>query len=118
MMRVARRAETFLAAGVKYFTSQYRWAQLQHLFAPTCEVPHVCPVCGRLTSSLRAKRWGSSMLDIATRKGLAALAYERAELETDSEEHPIFLADDGDSHFAPASRWYEALFRYPSTLVW
>jgi hypothetical protein len=57
------------------------------------------------------------MLDIATRQELAALAYERAELETDSQEHPIVLADDGE-HFGSTRRWYDALFRYPSTLAW
>ena len=55
------------------------------------------------------------MLDIATRKELAALAYERA--ETDSSDQPIFLADDGE-HFGSTRRWYDALFRYPSTLAW
>jgi hypothetical protein len=57
------------------------------------------------------------MLDIATRKELAALAYERAELENHSQEHPLFLADD-DEHFGSTRRWYDALFRYPSTLAW
>ena len=57
------------------------------------------------------------MLDIATRKELAALAYERAELENHSQEHPLFLAEDGE-HFGSARRWYDALFRYPSTLAW
>jgi hypothetical protein len=58
------------------------------------------------------------MLDIATRKELAALVYERAELETDSQEHPFILADDADEHFAPIRPWYEALLRYPGTLAW
>ncbi|HEV2547230.1 MAG TPA: hypothetical protein VGU20_07825 [Stellaceae bacterium] len=55
------------------------------------------------------------MLDIATRKELAALVYERAELETDSPDHPIFLADDGE-HFAPTRRWYDVLL-HPGALV-
>ncbi|HEV2547861.1 MAG TPA: hypothetical protein VGU20_11015 [Stellaceae bacterium] len=57
------------------------------------------------------------MLDIATPKELAALAYERAELETDSQEDPAILADD-DEHFGSTRRWYDSLFRYPSTLAW
>ena len=58
------------------------------------------------------------MLDMATRKELAALAYERAELGTDGQEHPIVFADDGEKHFGSTRRWYDALLRYPSTLVW
>jgi hypothetical protein len=58
------------------------------------------------------------MLDMATRKELAALAYERAELGTDSEEHPIFLADDGERHSQSTRRWYDALLQWPMALVW
>jgi hypothetical protein len=58
------------------------------------------------------------MLDIATRKELAALAYERAELETDSYEHPIFIADVGERHSESARRWYDAVLRWPMALVW
>jgi hypothetical protein len=58
------------------------------------------------------------MLDVATRKELAALAYERAELETDCQEHPIFLADDGERHSESARQWYDALLRWPIALVW
>jgi hypothetical protein len=56
------------------------------------------------------------MLDLATRKELAALAYERAERE--SEQDPIFLADDGEEHFAPTRRWYDALLLRASSRVW
>ena len=58
------------------------------------------------------------MLDLATRKELAALVYERAEYETECQDNFTLLADDGDKHFAPTRRWYDALFRYPSTLAW
>jgi hypothetical protein len=58
------------------------------------------------------------MLDMATRKELAALAYERAELETNSEGHPIFLAEDGERHFESTRPWYGALLRWPIALVW
>jgi hypothetical protein len=58
------------------------------------------------------------MLDMATRKELAALAYERAELEPDSQEHPIFLADDGERDSESMRRWYDALLRWPIALVW
>ena len=57
-------------------------------------------------------------MDMATRKELAALAYERAELGTDSEEHPIFLADDGERHSQSTRPWYDALLRWPMALVW
>jgi hypothetical protein len=57
------------------------------------------------------------MLDMATRKELAALAYERAELETDSQAHPIFIADDGEWHSESTRRWYDALMRWPMALV-
>ena len=49
------------------------------------------------------------MLDLATRKELAALVYARAEAETKSEENLTLLADDGDEHFAPTRRWYDSL---------
>ena len=58
------------------------------------------------------------MLDMATRKELAALAYERAELEADGQGHPIFLADDGERHSKSTRRWYDALLRWPIALVW
>jgi hypothetical protein len=58
------------------------------------------------------------MLDPATRKELAVLLYERAESETESQDNLTFLADDGDKYFAPTRPWYDALFRYPSTLAW
>ena len=52
-------------------------------------------------------------MDIATRKELAALAYERAELETDGQAHPIFIADDGERPSESTKRWYAALLRWP-----
>ena len=55
-------------------------------------------------------------MDMATRKELAALAYERAELETNG--RPIFLADDGERHSKSTRRWYDALLRWPLALVW
>ena len=55
-------------------------------------------------------------MDLATRKELAALAYERA--ETESDQCPIFVPDDGEEHFAPTRRWYDALLLRASTLVW
>jgi hypothetical protein len=55
------------------------------------------------------------MLDLATRKELAALVYEHA--ETEGEQDPVILTDDGEEHFGPARRWYEALLLSPGTLV-
>jgi hypothetical protein len=52
------------------------------------------------------------MLDLATRKELAALVYARAEDETESEENLTLPADDGNDHFAPTRRWYDALLRH------
>ena len=49
------------------------------------------------------------MLDLATRKELAALVYARAEDETESEDNLALLADDAVEHFAPTRRWYDAL---------
>jgi hypothetical protein len=43
---------------------------------------------------------------------------ERAEHGTESQDNPTIPADDRDRHFAPRRRWYDALFRYPSTLAW
>ena len=51
-------------------------------------------------------------------KELVAHVCERAEHGTESQDNPTLLADDGDRHFAPTRRWYDALFRYPSTLAW
>jgi hypothetical protein len=53
-----------------------------------------------------AKRGGSTMLDLPAHKELAALAYERAEAET--EQELILLAADGEEHVAPAARWYHS----------
>ena len=55
------------------------------------------------------------MLDMATRKELAALVYERA--ETDGEQDFIFLPDDGADHFGATIPWYQALLLCPSALV-
>jgi hypothetical protein len=55
------------------------------------------------------------MLDMATRKELAALVYERA--ETDCEQDRIFLPDDGADHFEATIPWYQALLLWPSALV-
>ncbi|HEV2550707.1 MAG TPA: hypothetical protein VGU20_25570 [Stellaceae bacterium] len=57
------------------------------------------------------------MLDLATRKELAALVYERAELEPESQDSAIFLADDGAEPFAPRGKWYDALLLYPGSIV-
>jgi hypothetical protein len=55
------------------------------------------------------------MLDLATRKELAALVYEHA--ETGNEDDVVFLADDGEERFGSTRRWYEALLLCPGTLV-
>jgi len=51
------------------------------------------------------------MLDMATRKELAALVYERA--ETDGEQDLIFLPDDGEDHFGATIPLYQALLLCP-----
>jgi hypothetical protein len=56
------------------------------------------------------------MLDLATRKELAALVYERA--ETEGDQDVAFLSDDGAEHLRSTRPWYDALLRYPSTLVY
>jgi hypothetical protein len=66
----------------------------------------------------QGKSWGSSMLDMATRKELAALVYER--VETEGEQDLILLPDDGEDHFGPR---YRGIKRYcfalaRSSLVW
>jgi hypothetical protein len=55
------------------------------------------------------------MLDLATRKELAALVYEHAEME--EEEQFVFLGDNGEEHLGSARRWYDALLLCPGTLV-
>ena len=57
------------------------------------------------------------MLDLATRKELAALVYERAEVETEAQESAIFLADDSAEPFEPMGKWYAALLLCPSAIV-
>jgi hypothetical protein len=55
------------------------------------------------------------MLDMATRKELAALVYERA--ETEGEQDLIYLPDDGADHFGATIPWYQALLLWPRALV-
>jgi hypothetical protein len=55
------------------------------------------------------------MLDMATRKELAALVYERA--ETEGEQDLIFLPDDGADHFGATIPWYQALLLWPRAPV-
>ena len=43
----------------------------------------------------QGKNWGFKHVGYRDTKELAALAYERAELETDGQAHPIFIADRG-----------------------
>jgi len=43
---------------------------------------------------------------------------ERAEHGTESENNITVVGDDRDKHFVPTRPWYDALFRYPSTLAW
>ena len=51
-------------------------------------------------------------MDSATRKELAALAYERA--ETEGERDLIFLVDNCEDHIGSA-RWYRALLLWLSS---
>jgi hypothetical protein len=57
------------------------------------------------------------MLDLATRKELAALVYERAECETDNQDGATFLAEDGAEQFEFRGKWYNALMFYPGAIV-
>jgi hypothetical protein len=57
------------------------------------------------------------MLDIATRKELAALVYERAEQDTENGQALLLLADDGAEHPGSARGWYDAFLPSRSTLV-
>jgi hypothetical protein len=57
------------------------------------------------------------MLDLATRKELAALVYERTEHGSENEQDLAFLADDGEEHFGAPRTWYQALLLSPSALV-
>ena len=43
---------------------------------------------------------------------------ERAEHRTESQDNITVVGDDGNKHFTPTRPWYDALFRYPSTLAW
>ena len=57
------------------------------------------------------------MFDLAIRKELAALVYERAELETESQESAIFLAEDGAEQLELKDKWYDALLLCPGLIV-
>jgi hypothetical protein len=50
------------------------------------------------------------------RKELAALVYERAELELESQDSAIFLADDGTEPCEPRGKWYDALLLQPGSI--
>jgi len=58
------------------------------------------------------------MRDLATRKDLVALVCERVEHRTESKDSPTLPANDAAKRLAPTRPWYDALFRYPSTLAW
>src|SRR5215472_9424826 len=85
------------------------------LFGFACELAHPDAAAARLTSDAEIRDGGYVMLDLATRKELAALAYERA--ETENEQDPIFMTDDGEANFASTRRWYDTLLLPASTLV-
>lgn len=57
------------------------------------------------------------MLDLATRKELAVLVYERAECEAENQDGAIFLAEDGAEPFELRGRWYDGLLVCPSAIV-
>lgn len=57
------------------------------------------------------------MLDLAIRKELAALVYERAELETESQENAIFLAENGAEQPELRDKWYDALLLCPGSII-
>jgi len=63
------------------------------------------------------KSRGSSMLDMATRKELAALAYERAEQDTENGRAVILLADEGTERVGSKRKWYDALLPPQNRLV-
>ena len=57
-------------------------------------------------------------MDLAIRKELAALVYERAELEPESPDGAMFLAeDDGAEQVALRARWYDALLLRASSIL-
>ena len=56
-------------------------------------------------------------MDLAIRKELAALVYERAELEPESQDSAIFLADDGAEPLELRDEWYDALLLYPGSIL-
>ena len=55
-------------------------------------------------------------MDLAIRKELAALVYERAELEPESPDSAIFLADDGTEPCELRGKWYDALLLQPGSI--
>ena len=57
------------------------------------------------------------MLDLAIRKELAALVYERAELEPESQDSAIFLADDGTEPCELRAKWYDVLSLQPGSIL-
>jgi hypothetical protein len=57
------------------------------------------------------------MLDLAIRKELAALVYERAEFEPESQDSAMFLADDGAEQFELRGKWYDALLLRASSIL-
>lgn len=106
-----------LASGVKYFTSRCLRAPPAPFFPKVCEVPHINELRSGLRFGVRVSAGGQLMLDLATRKELAALVYERAESETESQDGAIFLADDGAEQFETKGKWYDGLLSYPVSLV-
>ena len=56
-------------------------------------------------------------MDLAIRKELAALAYERAELEPESQDSTIFLAGDDAEQLELRGKWYDALLLCPNSIV-
>lgn len=57
------------------------------------------------------------MFDLAIRKELAALVYERAELEPEGQDSAMFLADDGAEQVELRAKWYDALLLRASSIL-
>jgi hypothetical protein len=57
------------------------------------------------------------MFDLAIRKELAALAYERAEFEPESQDSAVLLADDGAEQLELRVKWYDALLLRASSIL-
>jgi hypothetical protein len=105
------------AADVKYFTSRCLRAPPAPFLRKLCEVPHINELRSGLRCGVRASAGGQLMLDLATRKELAALVYERAESETESQDSAIFLADDDAEQFEMKGKWYDGLLSCPAFIV-